>query len=70
LERKGDAMNTGMLWFDNTKKTPLSAKIAAAVAYYRRKYFGIELNMEYIALSRERTTTDVMLPMMAKVVTV
>jgi len=32
---------------------------------HRRKYFGIELNMEYIALSRERTTTDVMLPMMA-----
>jgi len=32
---------------------------------HRRKYFGIELNMEYIALSRERMTTDVMLPMMA-----
>jgi DNA modification methylase len=32
---------------------------------YRRRYVGLELNMDYIALSRERTTTDVMLPMFA-----
>jgi len=31
-------MTSGMLWFDNNKKTPLSAKIAVAVEYYRRKY--------------------------------
>jgi DNA modification methylase len=29
----------------------------------RRRYVGLELNMDYIALQRERTTTDVMLPL-------
>ena len=28
----------------------------------RREYVGLELNMDYIGLSKKRTTTDVMLP--------
>ena len=31
-------MTTGMLWFDNDKKTPLAQKIVAAATYYRDKY--------------------------------
>jgi hypothetical protein len=31
-------MNTGMLWFDNDPRTALSAKVARAADYYRRKY--------------------------------
>lgn len=34
---------------------------------YRRRYVGLELNMDYIGLSRVRTTTDVMLPLFAGV---
>jgi len=32
---------------------------------HRREYVGLDLSMEYIGLSRERTTTDVMLPLFA-----
>jgi len=31
-------MNVGMLWFDNDPKTALTAKVARAADYYRRKY--------------------------------
>ncbi len=31
-------MNTGMMWFDNDKHTPLSTKVGQAAEYYRRKY--------------------------------
>jgi len=34
---------------------------------YRRRYAGLELNWDYIGLQRQRTTTDVMLPMFAGV---
>ncbi len=31
-------MQAGMMWFDNDKKTSLSAKVSKAAAYYRKKY--------------------------------
>jgi hypothetical protein len=31
-------MNVGMLWFDNDPRTALTAKVARAADYYRRKY--------------------------------
>jgi len=31
-------MNTGMLWFDNDKKTNIPTKIERAVKYYQKKY--------------------------------
>ncbi len=31
-------MQAGMMWFDNDKKTTLSAKIKTAATYYRKKY--------------------------------
>jgi hypothetical protein len=31
-------MNVGMLWFDNDPRTALTAKVAQAADYYRRKY--------------------------------
>jgi len=31
-------MNVGMLWFDNDPHTALTAKVARAADYYRRKY--------------------------------
>jgi len=31
-------MNVGMLWFDNDPRTALTAKIARAADYYRKKY--------------------------------
>lgn len=31
-------MITGMLWFDNDKKTTLTSKIDEAANYYRKKY--------------------------------
>ena len=31
-------MQAGMLWFDNDKKTPLTAKVKKAADYYRKKY--------------------------------
>jgi len=31
-------MKVGMLWFDDDKKTALTAKVARAADYYRQKY--------------------------------
>jgi hypothetical protein len=31
-------MNVGMLWFDNDPRTALTAKVARAADYYRKKY--------------------------------
>ncbi len=31
-------MQAGMMWFDNDKKTSLSAKVTKAAAYYQKKY--------------------------------
>lgn len=31
-------MNVGMLWFDNDKRTALTAKVERAADYYRQKY--------------------------------
>ena len=31
-------MNSGLLWFDNDKKTTLKAKIIRAAEYYHEKY--------------------------------
>jgi hypothetical protein len=31
-------MNVGMLWYDNDPRTALTAKVARAADYYRRKY--------------------------------
>ena len=31
-------MQAGMLWFDNDKKTTLTAKVKEAADYYRKKY--------------------------------
>lgn len=31
-------MNSGMLWFDNDKKTELPDKVIKAAAYYKKKY--------------------------------
>ncbi len=31
-------MQAGMMWFDNDKKTTLSAKIETAATYYHKKY--------------------------------
>ncbi|HIE24563.1 MAG TPA: hypothetical protein EYP74_01035 [Anaerolineales bacterium] len=31
-------MQTGMMWFDDDKKTTLNAKIKTAAIYYRKKY--------------------------------
>ena len=31
-------METGMLWFDNDKKSTLEKKVARAAAYYKNKY--------------------------------
>lgn len=31
-------MQAGMMWFDNDKKTSLTAKVNTAAAYYRKKY--------------------------------
>lgn len=31
-------MNTGMLWYDNNPKQPLSKKIERAAEYYQNKY--------------------------------
>jgi hypothetical protein len=31
-------MITGMLWFDNEKKTTFSSKVDQAAKYYRKKY--------------------------------
>ena len=31
-------MQTGMLWFDNDKKTTLTIKVKKAADYYRKKY--------------------------------
>jgi hypothetical protein len=31
-------MNVGMLWFDNDPRIALTAKVARAADYYRRKY--------------------------------
>ena len=37
-------MNVGMLWFDNDPRTALTAKVARAADYYRRKY-GLSANL-------------------------
>ena len=31
-------MQAGMMWFDNDKKTSLTAKVNIAAAYYQKKY--------------------------------
>jgi hypothetical protein len=33
-------MNVGMLWFDGDRRRELSARIAGAAEFYRRKYGG------------------------------
>ncbi|HEY57990.1 MAG TPA: hypothetical protein G4O04_05585 [Anaerolineae bacterium] len=40
-------MKIGMLWFDDSPKKSLAAKVTEAVAYYRRKYG--EPNVCYVA---------------------
>jgi hypothetical protein len=37
-------MNVGMLWFDNDPRTALTAKVARAADYYRKKY-GLAANL-------------------------
>jgi hypothetical protein len=35
---KKNAMNVGMLWYDNDPRTALTVKVSRAADYYRKKY--------------------------------